>query len=80
MHHTIRLTETGARPHLARIILGHRLTRGVSERCITSHPMLEAVRPIVSRVAECSAELMGWAASHPYREALRDHSVEMPST
>ena len=80
MHHTIRLTETGATPHLAWIILGHRLRRGVSERCITSHPMLEAVRPIVSRVAECSAELMGWAASHPYREALRDHSVEMPST
>jgi hypothetical protein len=80
MRHTMRLAEAGATPDVARIILGHSLTRRVSERCITSHLMLEAVRPVVSRVAECSAELMGWAASPWYRDALRHHSLEMPAT
>jgi hypothetical protein len=60
MRHTSRLAETCATPDLARIILGHSLTRGVSERCITSHLMLEAVRPVVSRVAERYAKLTGW--------------------
>jgi hypothetical protein len=80
MRHTMRLAETGATPDLARIILGHCLTQGLSERCITSQLKLEAVRPVVSRMAERYAELMGWAVSPWYRDALRHHSVEMPAT
>jgi hypothetical protein len=53
MRHTIRLAETGATPDLARIIVGHSLTRGVLERCITSQLLPEAARRVVNRVAEC---------------------------
>jgi hypothetical protein len=80
MRHTIRLAETGAVPDVAPTVLGHRPAQSVSERCVTSQLLVEAVRPVVSRLAECSAELMGWAASPWYRDALRHHSLEMPAT
>jgi hypothetical protein len=56
----MRLAETGAVPDVAPTVLGHRPAQSVSERCVTSNLMLEAVRPVVSRVAERYAKLMGW--------------------
>ena len=62
MRHTMRtrLAEAGATPDLARIVLGHSLTQSVSERYITPDLLVEAVRPLVNRVAERYAEVMGW--------------------
>ena len=62
MRHSMRtrLAEAGATPDLARIVLGHSLTQTVSERYITADLLVEAVRPLVNRVAERYAEVMGW--------------------
>jgi integrase len=62
MRHTMRtrLAEAGATPDLARIVLGHSLTQSVSERYITPDLLVEAVRPLLNRVAERYAEVMGW--------------------
>jgi len=53
IRHTMRLAEAGATPDVARTVLRHRLTQSVSERCITSHLLVAAVRRVVNRVAEC---------------------------
>ena len=62
LRHTMRtrLAEAGATPDLARIVLGHSLSQDVSQRYITPHLLVEAVRPLVNAVAERYAEVMGW--------------------
>jgi len=62
LRHTMRtrLAEAGATPDLARIVLGHSLSQDVSQRYITPHLLVEAVRPLVNPVAERYAEVMGW--------------------
>ena len=62
LRHTMRtrLAEAGATPDLARIVLGHSLSQDVSQRYITAHLLVEAVRPLVNAVAERYAEVLGW--------------------
>ena len=62
MRHTMRtrLAEAGATPDLARIVLGHSLTQDVSQRYLTAHLLVEAVRPLVNAVAQKYEELMQW--------------------
>jgi integrase len=62
LRHTMRtrLAEAGATPDLARIVLGHSLSQDVSQRYITAHLLVEAVRPLVNAVAERYAEVQGW--------------------
>jgi len=62
LRHTMRtrLAEAGATPDLARIVLGHSLSQDVSQRYITPHLLVEAVRPLVNAVAEEYAEIMQW--------------------
>ena len=55
-----RLAELGATPDLARIVLGHSLSQDVSQRYITPHLLVEAVRPLLNAVAEKYAEIMQW--------------------
>jgi len=62
MRHTMRtrLAECGATPDLARVALGHALTRDISSGYITAKLLVEAVRPLVNEVAERYARLLGW--------------------
>jgi len=62
LRHTMRtrLAEAGATPDLARIALGHSLTQDVSQRYLTAHLLVEAVRPLVNAVAERYAQVLGW--------------------
>jgi integrase len=62
LRHTMRtrLAEAGATPDLARIVLGHSLSQDVSQRYITPHLLVEAVRPLVNAVAERYAEVLAW--------------------
>jgi integrase len=62
MRHTMRtrLAEAGATPDLARIVLGHSLSQDVSQRYITAHLLVEAVRPLLNGVAERYAEVLAW--------------------
>ena len=62
LRHTMRtrLAEAGAPPDLARIVLGHSLSQDVSQRYITPHLLVEAVRPLINSVAERYAAVMGW--------------------
>jgi len=62
LRHTMRtrLAEAGATPDLARIVLGHSLSQDVSQRYITASLLVEAVRPVVNRVAEIYCRVMGW--------------------
>jgi integrase len=62
MRHTMRtrLAEAGATPDLARIVLGHSLSQDVSQRYITAHLLVEAVRPLLNAVAERYAEVLAW--------------------
>jgi integrase len=55
-----RLAEAGAPPDLAKIALGHSLSQSVSERYLTPSLLIEAVRPLVNRVAEIYCRVMGW--------------------
>lgn len=61
LRHTMRtrLAEAGATPDLARIALGHSLTQDVSQRYITPHLLVEAVRPLFNAVAEKYAHVLG---------------------
>lgn len=54
-----RLAEAGAPPDLARVALGHSLGQNVSERYITASLLTEAVRPLLNRVADKYAEVLG---------------------
>ncbi len=62
LRHTMRtrLAEVGTPPDLARVALGHALVQGVSERYITGHLLVQAVRPFLNAVADRFAEVMGW--------------------
>jgi integrase len=62
LRHTMRtrLAEAGATPDLARIVLGHSLSQDVSQRYITAHLLVEAVRPLVNAVADRYAEIFQW--------------------
>jgi integrase len=55
-----RLAEAGATPDLARIVLGHSLSQDVSQRYITPHLLVEAVRSLVNAVAAKYGEILGW--------------------
>jgi integrase len=62
MRHTMRtrLAGCGATPDLARVALGHALTRDISSGYITAKLLVEAVQPLVNAVAERGAQLLGW--------------------
>lgn len=62
LRHTMRtrLAECGATPDLARVALGHSLTRDISSGYITAKLLIEAVRPLMNAVAERYTQLLGW--------------------
>jgi integrase len=61
LRHTMRtrLAEVGTPPDLARVLLGHALTRDVSERYLTRSLLLEAARPYLDHVTAIYCRVMG---------------------
>jgi integrase len=61
LRHTMRtrLAEAGATPDLGRVALGHAMNQDISQRYITPHLLVEAVRPFMEAVAARYCAVMG---------------------